>query len=244
MEAEVLACPLSKDHPFEWTRVMKTPKANYGSFTLNDDPYKTLTYELSEADGFLRLCTLRAKTYWEVHDQQTHTTPDWKLHFSIDPLDIPQAWNIVAATFMQLKCEVGMTVVSRHDDGMFPPAQFGRELTVYIFKYDREYNAGDGIAMFESPYTSFFWLKFIRSMESRLSGALIRNHGIAYGDLPLPACRYTSLRNEAYIPTSDDGAKSSAGIPPNSAGWNAAQHRNPLCETIDMLTYIDAVYFI
>lgn len=49
-------------------------------------------------------------------------------------------------------------------------------------------------------YGSPFWFNFIQESERRLAALGIESRGVAVGDLPLPGCRYASLRNEAYIP--------------------------------------------
>jgi hypothetical protein len=114
-------------------------------------------------------------------------------------------------------------------------------------------------------YNAPFWFNFIQEAERRLSfiGAISR--GTADGDLSLPGCRYCSLRNEAYVrrpievpsfeskSDSGDGESKTVKIeptslpppppvilsqlvyPPNDAGYNAAEHPNPILDVIFFL---------
>ena len=91
--------------------------------------YKSFTYHLLHTGGFLRLCTERGRVYWLAQNETIHTTPDWKIHFSIAPRgewgeDIGVAWDILAALFMERCCEVGMK--ARYDSWQ-DQGQRGRE---------------------------------------------------------------------------------------------------------------------
>lgn len=118
---------------------------------------------------------------------------------------------------------------------------------------------------FEAAYTTAFWFRFVRTVERRLRRAGICSNGCADGDLPLPACEYASLRNEAYIqwpprPAAAPVAAAAAAVaveasagndvdadialhrrlvyPPNAAGWNAARHAHiflPVIECLEVL---------
>lgn len=99
-----------------------------------------------------------------------------------------------------------------------------------LFQHESDYYLGHE---FESPYPASFWHSFIREAEKRLHAAGIQsNGGCASGDLALPGCEYASLRNEAFVVEEKE-----AGLqyPSNQAGWNAAQHTNPLAATIALL---------
>ena len=133
---------LTPAHPFHWDRIMAAPKADHGTYSMRW--FKTVTYHLQHTGGFLRLATERGRVYWLAQNETEHTTPDWKIHFSIDPRgewteDIGAAWNILAALFMERCCEAGMKAryTSWGDD-----SQRGRELTVYVFQHDERYDEG------------------------------------------------------------------------------------------------------
>ena len=51
----------------------------------------------------------------------------------------------------------------------------------------------------DNVYNSPFWYNFITEAERRLTSLGISSRGVADGDLGLPGCSFTSLRNEAYI---------------------------------------------
>lgn len=95
--------------------------------------YKTLEYSTLHTGGFLRICTSRGRVYWLAQNEHEHTTPDWKLHFSIHLDDIARAWDVVACAFLQAHCEMGMKVVLLRDRDEWQATQRGREITVYIF---------------------------------------------------------------------------------------------------------------
>jgi hypothetical protein len=103
-----------------------------------------MEYAVLHTGGFLRICTSRGRVYWLAQNEHEHTTPDWKLHFSVALDDIPRAWDIVACAFVQQHCEIGMKAVLL-DSGVGDEAsagrqqdwqqtQRGRELTVYIYQ--------------------------------------------------------------------------------------------------------------
>eukprot|EP00299_Pterocystis_sp_00344_P014937 c7439_g1_i1.p1 GENE.c7439_g1_i1~~c7439_g1_i1.p1 ORF type:complete len:645 (-),score=154.87 c7439_g1_i1:4-1893(-) len=250
---------LPTTHPFSWEMISSDPKGDHGSVSVRGSWYKTMTYHILHTGGFLRLCTLRGRAYWTAQNEQGHTTPDWKIHFSCEFADLGKAWNILAALFMEMKCEIGMkvTVIDEHN---WSPGQRGRELTVYIFTYHNSYRGymqgvipeKDHELMlgreWDEIYQAPFWFTFIREAERRLSIAGVRSRGVADGDLGLPGCRYASLRNEAFVRVPckalhiDDSTKqvttrmtTDFAYPPNQCGWNAARDRNPLLQVIFFL---------
>ena len=74
---------LPSSHPFFWARVMEVPKADHGTYSMRW--MRTLTYHLLHTGGFLRMATERGRVYWLAQNEMQHTTPDRKIHFSIDP---------------------------------------------------------------------------------------------------------------------------------------------------------------
>jgi hypothetical protein len=103
---------------------------------------------------------------------------------------------------------------------------------------------------YEAIYGTPFWFAFIVEAERRLARAGVRPRGCADGDLPLPGCKYASLRNEAFVrvpqpvvdfrdPPGDAGEapemQLSLAYPPNALGWNAAGHFNPF---LDLLFFL------
>mmetsp|Transcript_57388 Transcript_57388/g.124739 ORF Transcript_57388/g.124739 Transcript_57388/m.124739 type:complete len:221 (+) Transcript_57388:2-664(+) len=200
-----------------------------------------------------------------AQNEHEHTTPDWKFHFSTAADDVPLAWNVLARLFIEAKCDIGMKATITAGD-TWPRNQWGRELTVYVYKHSSQYDKGGPMAElaeegeehlfwlgseFEVADVSF-WFRFILAAERRLADAGVRRSpaGIADGDMALPGCHYASLRNEAFVvgPTEtalvEGGSVASTGLiyPPNDAGWNAAQHFNPLLPTLSMLqAHFDAL---
>lgn len=103
--------------------------------------YRTTEYHVLHTGGFLRLCTMRGRMYWLAQNQTGHITPDWKLHFSVELQDIPQAWDLLAALFLERGCEVGMKATYAHlrDESYWSSAQRGREITLYIYTHDKAF---------------------------------------------------------------------------------------------------------
>ena len=243
---------LPRAHSFHWDNICADPKGDHGEHSVRGNWYKTMVYHLLHTGGFCRLATLRRRTYWNAQNETTHTSPDWKLHFSCELEDIGRAWNIMAALFMESKCEIGMkaTVLS---EGGWSEGQRGREITVYLYKFhssfrgymqgvvpgmDHELYMDSGL---DEVYQAPFWFTFIREAERRLQRAGIRSRGVADGDLALPGCIYASLRNEAFVPvpieSEDPVSRQTKQLvyPPNSHGWNAAKHPNPFLDVIFFL---------
>jgi hypothetical protein len=69
------------------------------------------------------------RAYWNAQNESTHTTPDWKIHFSCDLDAIGPAWDAIAALFMECHAEVGMKATVLGPDE-WSDRQRGRELTV------------------------------------------------------------------------------------------------------------------
>lgn len=243
---------LPPDHSFSWQSVSANPKGDHGETSIRGEWYKTMVYHLCHTGGFLRLCTMRGRGYWNAQNETCHTTPDWKLHFSCDVDDVGLAWNILAALFMEMKCEIGMKATIL-DATSWPESQRGRELTVYVYKWHHSYRGYmQGVAdgaydhdfyMDQSLceiYSCPFWFNFIRTAERRLAEAAVRSRGVAEGDLGLPGCVYASLRNEAFVEDPAQPEKSMDKVyPPNASGWNAGGHPNPFIDVIFFLKQLE-----
>lgn len=239
------------DHGFSWQTVSANPKGDHGEISIRGTWYKTMNYHLCHTGGFLRLCTMRGRGYWNAQNETSHTSPDWKLHFSCELTDIPLAWNVLAALFMEMKCEIGMKATYL-DARQWGESQRGREVTVYIYKWHYSYNGYmQGVVdgrdhdffmdqSLSEIYSCPFWFNFIRTAERRLAHEGVRSRGVADGDLQLPGCVYTSLRNESFV---KDPAKCETDTdkvyPPNSCGWNAAGHPNPFVDVIFFLKQLE-----
>lgn len=112
---------------------MDIDTGNHGVVQVRGSWYKTMNYEVLHSGGFLRLYTLRGRSYWNAQNETEHTTPDWKLHFSCALSHVGLAWNSLAALFIDMKCEIGMkATVLNHDQ--WSENQRGREITVYIYR--------------------------------------------------------------------------------------------------------------
>ena len=75
----------------------------------------------------------------------------------------------------------------------------GREITIYIYKYDERYKHGFiGCDLSLADENSeAFWLDLIKTIEKALEANKIQSNGCAEGDLKLG--KYISIRNESYI---------------------------------------------
>eukprot|EP01105_Mastigella_eilhardi_P004845 TRINITY_DN1653_c0_g1_i1.p1 TRINITY_DN1653_c0_g1~~TRINITY_DN1653_c0_g1_i1.p1 ORF type:complete len:326 (-),score=68.79 TRINITY_DN1653_c0_g1_i1:36-938(-) len=211
-------------------------------------------YGILVSNGFLKLFTLKGRIYWVAQTEQTHTTPDWKLHFSVAFKDIPRAWDLLAWHFIQQKIPVSamksiVFLEQKPAEERWPKEMRGRELTVYIYKYHPSYKGGiPSVDESGAPAVIALsptderepqsWLRFVADVETLLAANHIESNGCADGDLPLG--RYASLRNEAYVlwpPVSvlalafghkhSSTPTSELCYPPNAAGWNAAYHEVP-----------------
>eukprot|EP01111_Echinosteliopsis_oligospora_P012085 TRINITY_DN4105_c0_g1_i3.p1 TRINITY_DN4105_c0_g1~~TRINITY_DN4105_c0_g1_i3.p1 ORF type:complete len:317 (+),score=76.05 TRINITY_DN4105_c0_g1_i3:86-1036(+) len=252
---------------FTYENIMRDPKGDHGTVSIDraDQWHVDMHYSLLETGGFLRLYTLRGRTYWHAQNILGHLTPDWKIHFSVVNADLPQAWNILSTLFMQSRCDIGMKVTTLPGGFDGDNGQRGREITVYVYKYHDEFGFGpmfydnkfigeckDEESLyylgqeFEGPYDSKFWFNFLVRAEERLKSAGIRSNGLADGDHALPGCTYASLRNEAFVVIRDEQGFESPQYPPNNYGWNAVKQHNPLTETEKMLKEVHSptLYFL
>jgi len=214
---------------FSFAEIMKDPKRVGRKLSVGGRELEVL-----HTGGFLRLYHIRCRVYWLAQNMQEHMTPDWKIHFSIHLDDRAKAWDILAAIFIESGFETGMKVTYAPSD-RWSDIQRGREFTVYIYKHVPEYGEGpdpskpDWVLTKQHDMPSKCWEEFIVRAERALAENEIRCRGCADGDLHLG--RYTSLRNEAYIPrtqTLDEKEVILHEMPPNSCGWNAAGHKCPI----------------
>jgi len=115
---------------------------------------------------------------------------------------------------------------------------WGREITVYCYTHDNNYDALD-VTLDDGSELKLrkrdqkdrqFWKEFMRRAEKRLTRNGVREIPMNPGDKPFGA-KYASLRNEAFIkvdPTWGDLVPVNPGetdiYPPNIAGYNGANH--------------------
>lgn len=238
----MLGKSVSGSHLMAWHDIMATPKQR-----------RELTrhgrkYEVLHTGGFVRFCTPRCRAYWLSQNELMHESADWKLHFSVELDQIPVAWNYIVRLFLDSVGEFGLKATTAWEDGQeWPEEQRGRELTVYIFRYDARYRRGPMVDakgltpkerrpfLFDKSYEQSrrYWWAFIRKAEASLSARGVQSRGCANGDLPVGSNGYASLRNEAYVPwdVKKDWNHQTSRMPmypPNEAGWNAAGHSCPL----------------
>ena len=153
---------------------------------------------------------------------------DWKIHFNISYSDLPKAWKIISETLLYHKMYkshhikenindifFAMKAVNIKLNKNFPEHMSGREITIYIYKYNEKLNGNsnevDDINEMNEEikkkiiYTKAdeekyqFWFDFLIDVEKRLKEDNIqkrKNNGCADGDLYLGL--YTSLRNESF----------------------------------------------
>jgi hypothetical protein len=188
-------------------------------FNLFDHEYSAICN-----NGFIKIYTNKGKAYWLAQNELGHLTPDWKLHVSVNHLDVPNAWNLVSEIFLRNKCKSGMKVAYLKENSGI---KTGREITIYIYKYDIKYSEeseiGKEYILKESDeHNDNFWLKIIKEIEQTLELNKIRSNGTAEGDLKIG--KYVSLRNEAFVYCSERGVDV---YPPDYRGWNAANHLTP-----------------
>jgi len=217
-------------------------------------PEMPCAYQIQNSldDGFIRLYTVAGHRYWVAQAEHGHSTPDWKLHFSILPGDLAVAWNAIAELFIRSRCSAAMKLIN----GRKPPPSFmaGRELTIYIYRHDRRYiNCRFGGGRSEEPLercldacleqSASFWLGFIDVAESTLARLGVQPGALANGDRRVG--RYSSLRNEAFVripariqrqldsserafyATFRSGTRDGSTYPPNALGYNARKHPDP-----------------
>ena len=120
-------------------------------------PYKfgssTEDIELLVTNGYVKLYTQKGRAYSISQVQYSeHQSPDWKFHFNVAYKDLHKAWNIIVTTILPLKQKhslhspviFGIKVISIKNNNQWSDNMKGREITVYIYKYDPSLNGPDG----------------------------------------------------------------------------------------------------
>lgn len=228
---------LQQEHPTSWESILQSPKSQK-EIEIDAGKYflKPMKYHVLHGNGFVRLATKKGRIYWLVQNSKEHRLPDWKFHISVSLDDLPKAWNIVAALFMEARCELGMKATTGED---WPEYQSGREITIYAYShcldYTNNYLSEESISdpdfrlgqEIETIYGTLFWFQFLTKVDKCLKQSMVRTNGKAKGDLELPGLRYITLRNEAFVtincvPT----------YPPNESGFNPTNQTNPFLELI------------
>merc|ERR1719253_270654 len=162
--------------PFGWDVLHHEPKVWRRCLVRS---HRTMEYEILHTGGFVRLCTERGRVYWLVQNTHEHRPPDWKIHFSIHPRDVPLAWDVLSRLFMSYACDFGMKAVAGEALSQWPDRQRGRELTVYIFQHDATYYVDGGPMMAYCPHggqhrfwlgpeferNADFWAAFVQNAE-------------------------------------------------------------------------------
>ncbi|HYM29740.1 MAG TPA: hypothetical protein VEU47_00480, partial [Candidatus Cybelea sp.] len=131
---------------------------------------------------------------------------DWKVHLSVDPQDVPRAWNIVAD---ELQNRLGQRAKVMNPDSISthagPGPQQGKQIVIYDAA--RGFPAQD-------------WQSLLDAIEKRFSETGIRPGLPVNYDRPVPGSQYSFYRNDGrsqtYIP-----ARELADLPPD-------QQYNPL----------------
>ena len=218
--------PLEFTHSYLFSNRYNMPKLHHGD----------QDYELLVTNGFVKLFTLKGRAYWIAQMEQMYRTSDWKFHISVFRDQIPLAWDIVAKLFMEMQCKSGMKCVFIKDPSNVAK---GREITVYIYRYDERYGEGlnynlkDTKVVFElnkeMDQDGAFWMKFMEICEERLKKAGVKKQGCAKGDLKLG--EYFSLRNESFVlheKITEKGEKiRDFEYPWDSDGWNSPNQKLP-----------------
>lgn len=185
-------------------------------FYLNNEEYSSICN-----NGFIKLHSNKCKSYWLCQNENEHTTQDWKFHVSINPIHVKQAWDLISKIFIENKCRTGMKVIYLNENENIKK---GREITIYILKYDNLYDNSlirkDFNFDFCDEHSEDFWLEIFNKIEKELKENFILSNNLAIGDLKLG--NYISLRNEGYIKV-----KGEYQYPPDNYGWNAARHKLP-----------------
>jgi hypothetical protein len=172
-------------------------------------------------NGYIKIHSDKCKTYWLCQNETEHTTSDWKFHISIKEDDIKKAWDILTKIFINKKCKTGMKVKYIKENTSTPK---GREITIYIMKYDKAYDNSNlrEIVDFDicDEHSEDFWVDLIRIIEKELKENFIKSNNLANGDLKIG--EYTSLRNEAYVFINNENV-----YPPDEYGWNSTKKKLP-----------------
>ena len=218
--------PNKKEHIFlENTKVI-LENVSYEFF--EENRYKITDFMLNKEEysgicnnGFIKIHSNKCKAYWLCQNEIEHTSKDWKFHISVNNQDLKKAWNLISKIFIEIKCKTGMKVYYLKENST---SAIGREITLYIFKYDKIYDNSEIRACFDFDYcdehSENFWIEFVLKIESTLKANKIKSNGLAKGDLKIG--EYVSLRNEAYVKIGKELV-----YPPDNYGWNSVGHELP-----------------
>ncbi|KAG2387233.1 hypothetical protein C9374_001565 [Naegleria lovaniensis] len=121
--------------------------------------HKLNGYYIGASNNFVRVFTLNGRKYWISQALCNHRAPDYKVHFSVVPQDVPRAFNLISKHFYQRKLKFGMKAImidketeskSMSDESFkwnthtgndksftleWPQSMRGREITLYIYRY-------------------------------------------------------------------------------------------------------------
>ena len=125
--------------------------------------------------------------------------PDWKIHFNIKYSDLGKAWKIISETLLYHKMKqknfkveffFAMKVVYIKLNKNFPEYIAGREITVYIYKYnpilnetineiddinEKNENIKKKIIYYKDDEDDFnFWYDFLIDVENKLKNNKIK----------------------------------------------------------------------
>lgn len=196
----------------------------HNRYKITDLLHENIKYEGICNNGFTKLHTTKGKAYWLAQNEIEHLTPDWKFHVSVVHEDCPKAWDLLMQIFIENECRSGMKVIYLKETRN---SAKGREITIYIYKYDIRYENSEIAKDFKLSYSlehsQDYWLNFYLLIEDTLDLNKIKNNGLANGDKSLGG-KFVSLRNEAYI---INELTQEFVYPPDSAGWNASNHELP-----------------
>eukprot|EP00808_Paulinella_micropora_P031671 g77711.t1 len=226
---------LPAGNPFSWQTITRRPK-EISSVAVVSPSQQATEYHMLHTGGFARIATDPCRSYWCLQNSLSHTTPDWKIHFSCHMSDRAVAWNALVPIFLAYQ-GIGMKMCYM-EPHQWSEEQRGRELTVYVYcPHPAFFSLAPELDIPLEHLTSMQcieggrWLHFVREAESALARAGVRSRGIAHGDLPIGTHGYASLRNEAFVRVSKEHLHTSEHVeyiyPPNSCGWNAANHTPP-----------------
>nr|CAG4708717.1 unnamed protein product [Naegleria fowleri] len=121
--------------------------------------HKLNGYYIGASNNFVRVFTLNGRKYWIAQALCNHRAPDYKIHFSVVPQDVPKAFQCIAKHFYQRKLKFEMKAImidketenksmmndqfkwDTHAGGEksftleWPQSMRGREITLYIYRY-------------------------------------------------------------------------------------------------------------
>ncbi|KAJ6252842.1 hypothetical protein M0813_13704 [Anaeramoeba flamelloides] len=222
---------------FTFESVMEKPKRMPAKYVGGQE------YELRHANGFIKIYNQKGITYVSEQVKNDNLLPDWKLHISVHPKDEPKAFNIIKELFFSPRYP--KLILMKIKYGAWAKFMYGREITIYMYTHQKEYEDNGVTEMSKSLERSEkFWFRLVGEIEYLFDKAQIRPNvgGLNPGDYPLG--KHVSLRNEAFVNPPKDWKPpkgmywfgwdyDNLGIkcfvyPPNDLGWNSTNHKCPL----------------